>query len=92
MKARFGVGEVATPLFDFAAGEVIGGRGARGNLTAIVASMMLNAKMAIMSISMKYRKKANKRLSASFGGRPTYLKHRSIHKATQSTTVDDSLT
>lgn len=34
LKARFGVGEVATLPFDFAAGEVIEGRGARGYLTA----------------------------------------------------------
>ena len=35
LKARFGVGEVATPLFDFvAAEEVVWGRGACGYLTA----------------------------------------------------------
>jgi len=34
LKARFGVGENTALFFDFAAGEVIWGSGARGYLTA----------------------------------------------------------
>jgi hypothetical protein len=41
LESRFGVSKIATPLFDFAAGEPIRGKGARGYLTAQVASRIL---------------------------------------------------